>query len=182
MSGTAPADAPGPLAQLLLDCEAVRFGDFTLASGEKSDVYVDIKRAWTEPKRLQQLADTLAERVGVAPRLAGLELGAVPLVVAVALKTGRPYVVLRKAAKDHGTRQRYEGEVPPGELILLIEDVTTSGASVADSVQVLREAGATVERVLTVVDREVGATARLASIGVTLEALVHLSELHRTSP
>lgn len=164
---------------LLRDCGAVRFGTFTLASGATSDVYVDIKRAWTDPRVLRTLARALAGRVGSVDRLAGMELGAVPLVVATALETGLPYVVVRKAAKRHGTQQRYEGEVPAGARVLVIEDVATSGGSSEESVAVLRAAGARVERVLVVVDREQGAAARLAAAGVRLEPLVTLAELRK---
>ena len=179
MTGTSDSRPPEPaeVARILLDAGAVRFGEFTLASGEKSDVYIDVKKAWTDPARLDRLAAALAARAGADDRFAGMELGAVPLVVAVALRTGKPYVVLRKAAKDHGTRQRFEGEIPPGSRVLLIEDVTTTGGSTVASVEIVRSAGGTVDRALVVVDRESGASARLASVGVRLEPLVTLSAL-----
>ncbi len=179
MSAPVPDPEPGhtEIVRTLLDAGAVRFGDFTLASGEKSDVYIDVKRAWTDPKRLDLLARALAPRVGPVDRLAGMELGAVPLVVAVALRTGHPYIVLRKAAKEHGTRQPYEGEITPGLRVLLIEDVTTTGGSTLRSVEIVRGAGGVVDRVLVVVDRESGAGARLAAAGIRIEPLVTLSEL-----
>jgi orotate phosphoribosyltransferase len=176
---------PGPsgpaLREALLASGAVRFGEFTLASGQKSDVYVDIKRAWTEPARLRLLGRALADRVGDAERLAGMELGAVPLVVAAALETGLPYAVVRKAAKSHGTQQRFEGDLPAGARVLIIEDVTTTGGSVVDTIEVVRAAGAQVERVLCVVDRSSGATERLATLGVRLESLTTLAELRGAS-
>jgi orotate phosphoribosyltransferase len=167
----------GELVRLLLDAGAVRFGEFTLTSGERSDVYIDVKRAWTEPSRLRALASALAARVGDEERLAGMELGAVPLVVAVALATERPYVVLRKAAKEHGTRQPFEGEIPAGHRVLVIEDVTTTGGSTLRSVEIVRAAGGVVDRALVVLDREMGAAERLAAAGVRLEALTRLSDL-----
>ncbi len=145
------------LVRALQEAGAVRFGEFTLASGEKSDLYIDVKRAWTDPRRLLLLATALARRVGTVDRLAGMELGAVPLVVATALRTGHPYVVLRKAAKEHGTRQAFEGEIPPGARVLLIEDVATTGGSSLRSVEIVRAAGGVVDRALVVVDREFGA-------------------------
>ncbi len=160
-------------------CGAVRFGSFTLASGATSDVYVDVKRAWTDPSVLGPIADALARRVSGEERLGGMELGAVPLVVATALRTGLRFVVVRKAAKAHGTQQRIEGELPRGARVLVLEDVTTSGGSSLETVEVLRTAGAVVERVVTVVDREQGATERLRAAGVRLEALTTLSELRR---
>jgi len=165
------------LVRALLDASAVRFGDFTLASGEKSDVYIDVKKAWTDPGRLSLLARALASRVGATDRLAGMELGAVPLVVATSLLTGIPYAVLRKAAKDHGTRQAFEGDIAAGTRVVLIEDVTTTGGSTARSIEIVRGAGGVVDRVLVVVDREAGAQALLAGLGVRIEPLVTLSEL-----
>jgi orotate phosphoribosyltransferase len=181
-----PARSDGParaeIVRLLVDSGAVRFGDFTLASGEKSDVYIDVKRAWTDPVRLERLAAALAAHAGSEERLAGMELGAVPLVVALALKTRRPYAVLRKAAKEHGTRQPFEGDLPAGSRVLLVEDVTTTGGSTVRSVEIVRAAGALVDRALAVVDRENGATERLAAVGVRLEPLVRLSELRSHRP
>lgn len=178
---TAPsADASASreeIARCLVDAGAVRFGDFTLASGQKSDLYVDVKRAWTDPDRLDRIAEALAARVGPVDRLAGMELGAVPLVVATALRVRRPYIVLRKAPKEHGTRQAFEGEIPAGARVLIIEDVATTGGSSLRSVEILRAAGATVDRALVVVDRELGAARLLAAAGVRLEALVTLSDL-----
>jgi orotate phosphoribosyltransferase len=165
------------LAEELLDAGAVRFGSFTLTSGATSDLYVDVKRAWTDPRRLDGLARALAARVGDEQLLAGMELGAVPLVVAVALLVRRPFLVLRKAPKEHGTRQAFEGDLPTGASVLLLEDVTTTGGSTARSVEIVRAAGGRVERAVAVVDRDAGAAEKLASIGVRLEPLVRLADL-----
>ncbi len=100
-----------------------------------------------------------------------------PLVVATALRTGLPYVVLRKAAKEHGTRQAFEGEIPVASRVLLIEDVSTTGGSSLRSVEIIRAAGGLVDRALVVIDREAGASERLASVGVRLEALATLRDL-----
>jgi len=177
-----PEPSHTEIVRALLDAGAVRFGEFTLASGEKSDVYIDVKRAWTDPERLDLLARALAHRVGSTDRLAGMELGAVPLVVATALRTGHSFVVLRKATKEHGTRQPFEGEISPGLHVLLIEDVTTTGGSTLRSIEIVRAAGGLVDRVLVVVDRESGAAAHLAAVGVRIEPLVTLSELRGARP
>ncbi len=184
MNGPAATSPPTKEAilRMLLDAGAVRFGEFTLASGERSDVYVDVKRAWTDPHRLDLLARALEARVGAADRLAGMELGAVPLVVATALRTGHPYVILRKVAKEHGTRQPFEGEIPAGQRVLLIEDVATTGGSSGRSVEIVRAAGGVVDRVLVVIDRESGARERLGALGVQLEPLATLAELRGARP
>ena len=123
------------------------------------------------------LARALAAHVADDERLAGMELGAVPLVVAVALLRQLPYAVLRKAPKEHGTRQAFEGEVPERSRVLVIEDVTTTGGSTLRSVEIVRAAGGVVDRAVVVVDREEGAAERLAGADVQLESLVTLSEL-----
>jgi orotate phosphoribosyltransferase len=174
---SAPSEPLPDVRSLLLDAGAVRFGKFVLTSGQESDVYVDIKEVWTRPERLRVLAARLARWVDEEALLAGMELGAVPLVVAVALQTGRPYVVVRKPGRAHGTGRRYEGDVPRGAKTLVIEDVTTTGGTLVDTIEVLREAGAEVDRAVTVVDREQGGRQRLRAIGVELDALATLSQL-----
>ncbi|MCI4362290.1 MAG: orotate phosphoribosyltransferase [Thermoplasmata archaeon] len=165
------------LAKDLFDSQAVQFGSFTLTSGQTSDVYVDVKRAATDPGRLKRIAERLARHVGDAERLAGMELGAVPLVVALALEVGRPYAIVRKSARTHGTGRRVEGDIPPGARVLVVEDVTTTGGSVVETVGLLREAGARVDRVVCVVDRQQGAAERLAAVDVRLVPLITLEEL-----
>lgn len=163
---------------LILEAGAVRFGRFVLTSGAESDVYVDVKQVWTHPERLRAIARALAARLERdVELLAGLELGAVPLVVAVALETGLPYVVVRKPGRDHGTGRRVEGTVPAGARTVVLEDVTTSGGSLADTVGVLRAAGARVERAISVVDRQQGGSERLRSLGVDLLSLATLAQL-----
>ena len=177
MVSPAKGTSAAEIAQMLWEVGAVRFGEFRLTSGATSDIYVDVKKAWTDPERLARLAEALATHVLPGDRLAGMELGAVPLVVATALHTGHRYVIIRKAVKEHGTRQRFEGEIPLGASVLLIEDVATTGGSAAESVGVVRAAGGTVERAVAVVDREMGAVPRLKELGVTLTPLTTLSQL-----
>jgi orotate phosphoribosyltransferase len=176
------ADDDADIRRLLLDAGAVRFGRFVLTSGATSDVYVDIKQVWTRPERLRPLARALAARTGDAELLAGMELGAVPLVVATALATGLPYVVVRKPGRAHGTARPFEGEIAPGARTLLLEDVTTTGGSLVATVGILREGGARVDRAVTVVDREQGGAEQLRAHGVHLEWLARLSELRGRGP
>jgi len=164
------------LVGALLDADAVRFGEFELSHGGTSDYYVDKYRFETEPRALETIADAFAARVD-AETPAGVALGAVPLVVATALRADRPYVVVRKARKEYGTGNRVEGTLPDDGRVVVIEDVVTTGTSAAEAVEALRAAGATVERVLAVVDREEGGRERLADAGVELEALLSATDL-----
>jgi orotate phosphoribosyltransferase len=163
------------LAGLLAVHGAVRHGDFLLASGIRSSVYVDIKSALTDPGVLSALALEIAGRCGF-DTVAGVAVGGIPIAVAVSLASGKPYAIVRREEKGHGTGGRIIGEVA-GLSTLLVEDVTTTGGSVLSAVRMLREAGADLDTVITIVDREEGAAGSLAAEGVNLIALVTLREL-----
>jgi orotate phosphoribosyltransferase len=165
------------LTQELVACGALRFGTFTLTSGKTSSYYVDIKAASSQPRLLRAIAQELRPKIGEADLLAGVELGAIPILVALALESGLPYVIVRKQARAHGTGKRLEGPDVRGKRVLLVEDVTTTGKSVLEAVQLLRAEGARVDRVETVVDRGEGATEALAAQTVRLGALVSGPEL-----
>jgi len=165
------------LIQGLKDCGAIKFGRFVLTSGAISDYYVDIKKASTDPKILKKIAREMSVYAKSYDLLAGMELGAVPLVVAVALETGIPYVIIRKEKREHGTGKQIEGSDVSGHHVLLIEDVTTSGGSVVKSLDILRAGHAEVDKVLTVVDREAGAREQLQKLDVTFIPLVSVSEI-----
>jgi orotate phosphoribosyltransferase len=167
------------LAKALVECHAVEFGDFTLASGRRSDVYVNVKRATTRPAILRLCAKAMAEHVGGADRVAGVELGAIPLAVAVSLETGLPFIMVRKKPKDHGTQSLLEGELEPADEVVLVEDVTTTAGSASRAVEVLRESGARVDRVVVVIDRGEGATEALAAAGAKLIAILTLADLRK---
>ena len=164
-----------PVLDLLIQYKAVEFGDFTLASGVKSKYYIDVKTAIMQPALLGEIAKEVAERY-TFDAVAGVAVGGVPLAVAVSLASGKPCAVIRAAAKDHGKSQMVIGDVA-GKHVLLIEDVTTSGGSSKYGIDELRKAGAIVDSVVVVVDRDSGAEALLAAEGVTLHPLVRASEL-----
>lgn len=167
------------LIEALNACGAVRYGDFTLASGKKSKYYIDIKKASTDPKTLKLIAEqaALLIRKMDIDSVAGVELGGVPLATAVSLETELPLLLVRKTVKDYGTKGRFVGELKAGDKLVLLEDVTTSGGSVKDAIKVVREAEGDVKYVITVVDREEGAKESLAELGVELVPLVTASDL-----
>lgn len=164
------------LISALQAVDAVQYGTFELSHGGTSDYYVDKYLFETDPHCLDLIADAFAERIS-EPKLAGVALGAVPLVTATSVSTDLPYVIVRKKTKEYGSGNRIEGRLEAGEEVVVLEDVATTGQSAIDAVEALREAGAVVNRVLVVVDREEGATERLASEDIELEALVTASEL-----
>jgi len=172
------ADQPSLL--LLGDLKAsgaLQFGNFTLASGKTSSYYVDIKKAITRPSILRTIAQAMALYARNADRIAGVELGAVPIAAAVSLVSLKPYVMVRKAPKEHGTKQDFEGELNREERVLFVEDVVTTGGTLRSAIERLRKHGARIEDVVAVVDREEGGEKALSEIGVRLHALLRATDL-----
>jgi orotate phosphoribosyltransferase len=156
-------------------------GDFVLRSGKRSRYYLDKYRFETRPDLLAPLgewiAQVVAEHEPESARLAGPELGAVPLAAAASLASGLPFVIVRKEAKGYGTANRLEGLFEPGECVCLVEDVVTSGGAAVSAVEALREAGLTCRTAVCVVDREEGGADALARLAVKLWPLFRASEL-----
>ena len=165
------------LIEALRAVHAVRFGEFELAHGGTSEYYVDKYRFETDPRCLRMVARAFAERVGPDELLAGVALGAVPLVAVTSVEADQPYVIVRKSKKEYGTGNRIEGDLPADATVVVLEDVATTGTSALEAVNALRDAGASVDRVLVVVDREEGASERLAEANVRLESLLTAEDL-----
>ena len=156
---------------------ALAFGSFTLASGKTSSYYVDIKKAITRPEILRTIADGMAPYARSADRIAGVELGAVPIAAAVSLATGKPYIMVRKASKEHGTKHEFEGDLGRGDRVLFVEDVVTTAGTLRGAIERLRGHGALIEDCMCVVDREEGGRMLLAEINVRLHALLSAKDL-----
>ena len=163
------------IADMLKKFKAIEFGEFTLASGAKSPYYVDVKTAITHPDLLAAIASAIAKSHEFDV-VAGVAVGGVPLAVATAMVTKKPYVIIRAVEKSHGKKDVIIGSVRDKN-VLLVEDVTTSGGSALYGINALRAAGARADRVVTVVDREQGAETMLKSYGINLLPLVSVSEL-----
>ncbi|MCH2459306.1 MAG: orotate phosphoribosyltransferase [Henriciella sp.] len=159
----------------------------TLASGRKSNTYFNMKPTMLHPEGAFLSAALLLDEISKldADYVGGLELGAVPITAAVtarsfALGHPLPALIMRKKAKDHGTQQRLEGltaeESLRGKRVVVVEDVTTSGGSALQAVEAVRDMGGTVEHVVTVLDRNEGATETLKDHGITLISLFKQSD------
>ncbi len=147
------------LAKRLIEVNAVKFGEFILSSGKKSNVYVDIKLALTYPDILKLVVNAMVEKLKNLKfdKIACIELGGVPVAVGLALELKKPFVILRKQAKSYGIKADYIGEINENERFIVVEDVTTTGNSALSVVDRLRNYKAQVVAVLVVVDREEGA-------------------------
>ena len=165
---------------------SITHGDFTLASGRRSNFYIDARRTTMSGEGLVVIGTLGLARLaarGWAPDLVGgLTLGADPVAYAIAAAAraqGRPLDAfsVRKQAKTHGTGKRIEGCFTPGAAVVVVEDVITTGHSAAEAIAAVTAEGGRVLGVLAVVDREEGGRIMLEQAGHAVEALVTVTEL-----
>jgi len=160
---------------------AVRFGEFTLHSGLKSPIYLDLRLLISDPKVLRQTASAytgLIREAGLSfDRLAAIPYAALPIGVMVAQALERPLIYPRKEIKAYGTRRAIEGCFTPGETVLVLDDLITTGASKLEAIAPLIAAGLIVRDVVVLIDREQGGRAELAAQGYRLHSLVTMTEM-----
>jgi orotate phosphoribosyltransferase len=157
---------------------ALLTGQFTLRSGATSTFYWDKYRFESDPVLLAAVAEGMLPLLPASyDKLAGLELGGIPLATALSLQSGKPGLYVRKAAKPYGTSNLVEGGFQAGERAVVIEDVITSGGQVCMSVEQMREIGLVVDQVVCVIDRQQGGQEAIEKVGCSLKALFTLAEL-----
>ena len=153
-------------------------GDFTLRSGKKSKYYMDKYLFETHPDILAALASRFAARRGPAvTRIAGAELGGVALAAATSLATGLPFIIVRNSKKDYGTSKLIEGVLLPGDVVLLVEDIATTGGQVLEAAKVITGMGATVDKIVAVIDRLEGARENIEKAGFVFESILTKADL-----
>lgn len=173
-----PLTNQSSLAAAIAEVALLR-GTFTLRSGKTSSYYLDKYLFSTRPELLRQLAPLFADRLagmerrlGVKiARLAGAELGGIPLVTAASLHTGLPCIFVRNQKKDYGTAKQLEGVLNRGDRVVLVEDVATTGGQALEAVKSLRESGGEVLGVIATIDRLEGARENVEREGLSFEAL-----------
>lgn len=157
-------------------------GDFTLRSGRKSKYYLDKYLFEVQPDILRALGDLFAGYAGDSTTLiAGAELGGVALAAATSLETGKPFVIIRNAKKDYGTSKPFEGKLTDGDSVLLVEDIATTGGQVLEAAKLIRDIGAKVERIVSVIDRQEGARENIEGAGFVFDSLFTKADLGITS-
>ena len=158
-------------------------GQFKLASGATSDYYLDMKPTTFDPEGAALVAEIVFDMLAGDPvdSIGGLELGAVPIIATVCARSwpDRPIngFVVRKEQKGHGTDKKIDGNFRNGENVVLFDDVTTKGGSVMQAVKAVRERGAKVTKIITLVDRLEGATENLQKEGIMLFPVFTTREL-----
>jgi orotate phosphoribosyltransferase len=166
-------------AELARRIKAVAYleGDFVLRSGRRSKYYLDKYLFETDPVILAELGRRMAAYAADADQIAGAELGGVPLAAATAMVCGKSFIIVRNAKKDYGTSKLMEGKLLPGARVLLVEDIATTGGQVLEAAKALKEAGATITRIVCTIDRKEGARENIEGAGFAFESLLTKEDL-----
>jgi len=153
-------------------------GDFILRSGKRSKYYLDKYLFETCPDILKALGKEFAKYVtNDITLIAGAELGGVALAAATALQTGKNWVIIRNSKKGYGTGKLIEGVLKPGDVVLLVEDIATTGGQVLEAAKVITEAGAKVKKIVAVIDRKQGAAENITQAGYKFESILTKDDL-----
>jgi len=167
------------LADGLLSAGCIKFGNFTLKSGLKSPIYIDLRRIISHPKLLAEIAQAYLPIISTLQfsRIAGLPYAAIPIATAISLAGNYPMIYPRKEAKSYGTKAEIEGEYQAGETALIIDDLATTGGSKFEAIEKLTGAGLVVKDVVVLIDRQSGAKESLAQAGYSMHAVLTISQL-----
>jgi orotate phosphoribosyltransferase len=153
-------------------------GDFTLRSGKKSKYYLDKYLFETCPDILKALGAEFAKHLtDDVTLIAGAELGGVALAAATAMHTGKNWIIVRNAKKGYGTGKLIEGVLNKGDVVLLVEDIATTGGQVLEAAKVISDADAKVKKIVCVIDRKQGAEENITAAGYKFESILTKDDL-----
>lgn len=174
--------ASSELVAGLLSVGALRVGDFALSSGRRSGYYLDLRLVPSHPEVYRQALDAYRQMAGEVgtdnfEAVGGVATSGLVMSSPLAIFLGKPMVYVRREEKGHGTRRLVEGDVPTGSRVLLVDDLATSGGSLAEAVGSLRACGLVVTDALVLVDRLEGATSKLAGLGVKLTSFATIRDV-----
>ena len=167
------------IADGLLSAGCIKFGNFTLKSGLQSPIYIDLRQIITYPKLLEQIGAAYLPLLKelTFDRIAGLPYAAIPIATAISLAGNYPMIYPRKEVKTYGTKAEIEGEYHPGETVVVIDDLATTGGSKFEAIEKLTGAGLLVKDVVVLVDRQSGARESLAQAGYSMHSVLTISQL-----
>jgi uridine monophosphate synthetase len=167
------------LADGLLEAGCIKFGSFTLKSGLQSPIYIDLRQIITYPKLLEQIGAAYLPLLKqlTFDRIAGLPYAAIPIATAVSLQGNYPMIYPRKEVKTYGTKAEIEGEYHAGEIVVVIDDLATTGGSKFEAIEKLTGVGLVVRDVVVLVDRQSGAKESLAHAGYAMHAVLTIGQL-----
>lgn len=160
----------------------IKFGEYKLKSGILSPVYIDLRILVSYPKTMKKIAKAYVKILEHLDydRMAAVPYAAMPIVAAISAINERPWIFTRKEVKDYGTKKNIEGEYKAGETVVVVDDMTTNGASKLEVIAPFEKDGLVVKDVVVLLDREQGAQQNLAAKGYTLHSVLTLSEALKT--
>lgn len=170
------------LCQILTRIGALKFGVFTLTSGRTSPYYIDLRIVPSFPEAFRRVCDLyvrlITEDLGVAnfDRIAGIPTAGIPFASLIAYHLKKPFLYIRPRARLHGRERRVEGIMMPGDRVLLIDDLITTGRSLSKAAEAIRAEGGVVTDAVVLLDREEGGKERLAEDNITLHYLLEAGE------
>lgn len=171
-----------PLTLALHSLGAVQFGQFTLRSGLRSPIYIDLRLLVSDPVVMRMVAQAYAGllRTLTFDRIAGIPYAGLPIATAVGLEMGRPVIYPRREVKSHGTARTIEGKYQAGETVVVLDDLITTGGSKFEAIEPLEAAGLQVRDVVVLIDRSQGGALELAGAGYKLHSLLSLPSMLET--
>ncbi|MDH5596495.1 MAG: orotate phosphoribosyltransferase [Candidatus Peregrinibacteria bacterium] len=167
------------IALALHDIGAIKFGEFTLKSGIKSPIYIDLRLLVSYPKVLKLISGAMIEMAKELEfdRIAGIPYTALPIATAISVDQDWPMVYARKEVKDYGTRKKIEGVYEEGETVLIIDDLITTGGSKFETIEPFTASGLKITDFLILVDREQGGGKLLEEKGYKMHSVIGINEL-----
>ena len=167
------------LADALLSVGCVKFGDFTLKSGAKSPIYIDLRRLVAFPELLKDVAAAYAEILDDLEfdQLVALPYAAMPIGTAISLHGGWPMIYPRKEVKGYGTKVEVEGVYDAGQRVVVIDDLISSGGSKLEGIQKINAAGLEVEDIVVLIDRQSAGVDFMGEHGYRLYSVFTLPQL-----
>lgn len=163
--------------------EIIKFGDFTLASGKKSSYYVDLRLVPSYPHQfrimIKNLQNNIAETIGLNSfdSLVSVPTGGLIIASALAIEIVKPLIYVRSKPKDYGTTKSVEGQIHKGMKVVMIDDVATTGGSVANAIRALKDANITIKDAYVIVNRMEGADEALKELGVRLHSITNVMQI-----
>ena len=153
-------------------------GDFVLRSGKRSTYYMDKYLFETCPDILRALGEEFAKYItDDVTLIAGAELGGVALAAVTAMVVDKNWIIVRNSKKGYGTGKMVEGVLKAGDIVLLVEDIATTGGQVLEAAKIITEAGASVKKIVCVIDRKQGAEENVTGAGFTFESIMTKDDL-----
>jgi orotate phosphoribosyltransferase len=175
-----PRSVEEELPKILVHTGALKFGVFTLSGGKLSPYYLDLRIVPSFPDAFRiamELLQKAAKKIPAVNKIGGIPTGGLPWASVLAYSLSRPLVYVRKEVKHHGREKMVEGMLAPGDRVLLVDDVITTGHNILNALQTLRAEGGVVEDALVLVDREEGGEEHLHKEGVALHSTIRMSQL-----